>query len=411
MPITPAQIDIIKATVPILKTGGEALTTHFYKMMFAEYPSVHPLFNSANQHTGRQPRALAASVLAYAENIDALENIGPVAAQIVNKHVALQVLPEHYPIVGSCLLRSIREVLGADVATDAVIEAWGAAYGQLADILIAAEGAAYTEAAAKKGGWSGAREFTVVKKVKETDSITSFYLEPAADGANKDVIEYQPGQYLGLQMFVGADKKEIRRNYSLSQAADGKSLRITVKREAGGVASNYLHDEVAEGATLNVFPPAGCFTLDTAAIARRSVILLSAGVGITPTMAMLQRLDRLLSAHGCPSAAAMQPASVQFVHYAHSAAHRPFAADVELIAGKHSGVVSKHYVDAVGSSDATAVDASIDRWFSAPAADAPIVYLLGPTGFMRAMKTGLEKRGVPSDKIVYEFFGPAEALA
>ena len=62
--------------------------------------------------------------------------LGGLVGQIINKHVALQILPEHYPIVGSCLLRAIEEVLGKEIATPEVIAAWGAAYGQLADILI-----------------------------------------------------------------------------------------------------------------------------------------------------------------------------------------------------------------------------------------------------------------------------------
>ena len=137
--LTDRQKEIVKSTVPLLETGGEALTTHFYKTMLGEYPEVRPLFNQAHQQSGAQPRALAHSVLMYAKHIDKLENLGDLPAQIVNKHVALQVQPEHYPIVGTCLLRAIREVLGAEIATDEVIAAWGAAYQQLADILIAAE--------------------------------------------------------------------------------------------------------------------------------------------------------------------------------------------------------------------------------------------------------------------------------
>ena len=129
---------IVTATVPLLETGGEALTTHFYRILLDEHPDVRPLFNQANQVSGEQPRALANGVLMYAKNIDRLEALGDLATQIVQKHVALQILPEHYPIVGACLLRAIREVLGAEVATDAVIEAWAAAYGQLADLLIGA---------------------------------------------------------------------------------------------------------------------------------------------------------------------------------------------------------------------------------------------------------------------------------
>src|SRR5690606_8891961 len=138
------QLALVKATVPLLETGGEALTTHFYRIMLSEYPEVRPLFNQAHQASGDQPRALANGVLMYARHIDRLEGLGDLPAQIINKHVSLQVLPEHYPIVGTCLLRAIREVLGSEVATDAVIDAWAAAYQQLADILIGAEEQVYS---------------------------------------------------------------------------------------------------------------------------------------------------------------------------------------------------------------------------------------------------------------------------
>src|SRR4051794_30005306 len=146
---------IIKATVPLLESGGEALTTHFYGLLLGEHPEVRPLFNQAHQASGDQPRALANGVLMYARHIDRLEALGPLAQQIVNKHVALQVQPEHYPIVGACLLRAIREVLGAEIATDEVIAAWGAAYGQLADMLIGAEKSVYEGNAKAPGGWRG----------------------------------------------------------------------------------------------------------------------------------------------------------------------------------------------------------------------------------------------------------------
>ena len=147
---------IIKATVPLLETGGEALTTHFYKLMLSEYPQVRPLFNQAHQASGDQPRALANGVLMYARHIDQLEQLGGLVGQIINKHVALQILPEHYPIVGSCLLRAIEEVLGKEIATAEVIAAWGAAYGQLAEILIGAEEGLYKQKEEAAGGWPGA---------------------------------------------------------------------------------------------------------------------------------------------------------------------------------------------------------------------------------------------------------------
>ena len=273
--LTHEQKAIVTSTVPLLESGGEALTTHFYRILLEDYPEVRPLFNQASQANGDQPRALANGVLMYAKNIDRLEALGGLAAQIVNKHVALQVLPEHYPIVGTCLLRAIREVLGAEIATDAVIEAWAAAYDQLAKILIGAEGAAYEEKANAPGGWRGARNFKVTRKEVESGEITSFYLAPV-DG--QGVLDFEPGQYITLRLEVGGH--EVRRSYSLSAAPNGRSYRISVKREPGGVVSNHLHDEVLEGSVVEVFPPSGAFTLSQS---ERPLVLISGGVGITPT--------------------------------------------------------------------------------------------------------------------------------
>ena len=205
---------IVKSTVPLLESGGEGLITHFYRMMLSEYPQVRSLFNPANQASGDQPRALATGVLMYARHIDQLDQLGDLVARIINKHVALQILPEHYPIVGSCLLRAIEEVLGSDIATPQVLSAWGAAYNQLADILIGAEAAIYDEKAAAPGGWRGGREFKLAAKVEESAEITSFYFRPVDQ---QPILDFAPGQYIGLKMMI--DGEEVRRNYSLSALA------------------------------------------------------------------------------------------------------------------------------------------------------------------------------------------------
>jgi nitric oxide dioxygenase len=154
----------VKATVPLLESGGEALTTHFYGLLLSEHPEVRPLFNQANQASGVQPRALANGVLMYARHIDQLEQLGGLVSQIINKHVSLNILPEDYPIVGQCLLRSICEELGAQIATDAVIDAWGAAYQQLADLLIGLEEQVYAQREAAPGGWRMARRACVPRR-------------------------------------------------------------------------------------------------------------------------------------------------------------------------------------------------------------------------------------------------------
>ncbi|MEF7614394.1 NO-inducible flavohemoprotein [Aquincola sp. MAHUQ-54] len=391
--LTEAQRAIVRATVPLLETGGEALTTHFYRIMLAEHPEVRPLFNSAHQASGAQPRALANGVLMYAKHIDRLEALGDLAAQIVNKHVALQVLPAHYPIVGACLLRAIREVLGAEVATDEVIAAWAAAYQQLADLLIGAEAQRYDALAAAPGGWRGARAFTVADKVKESEEITSFHLVPADGGA---VVGFMPGQYIGLRLWV--DGEEIRRNYSLSAAPNGRSYRISVKREPGGKASNFLHDTVHAGDCIELFPPAGHFTL---AEGDRPVVLISGGVGITPTLAMLE-------------AALAGTRPVHFIHCARNHAVHAFRSAVDALAARHPQLRRFYCYDEPAAADVPHAVGRLDEgrlagWLPAAPADVD-AYFLGPRPFMQQVRRTLRALGVPDTQVRYEFFGPASAL-
>ena len=107
---------------------GEALTTHFYRIILSEHPKFGPSSTRPTRPAATAPRARQRRAHVRTPHRPA-RSAGRLAAQIVNKHVALQVLPEHYPIVGTCLLRAIREVLGAADRTDEVIEAWAAAYG------------------------------------------------------------------------------------------------------------------------------------------------------------------------------------------------------------------------------------------------------------------------------------------
>lgn len=388
--LTADQTAIIKATVPILETGGETLTTHFYKIMLDEYPQVRPLFNQAHQASGAQPRALANGVLMYAKNIDRLQELGPLAAQIVNKHVALQVQPEHYPIVGACLLRAIREVLGPDVASDAVIESWAAAYQQLADLLIGAEADVYNKLAIAPGGWRGGRTFRVTRKVVESAEITSFHLEPI-DG--QPVVHFIPGQYLGLRLVI--DGQEMRRNYSLSAAPNNRSYRISVKREAGGVVSGFLHDHAHEGYVLDVFPPAGEFTLREDA---SPLVLISGGVGITPTLAMAE------------AALADGKRDVIFLHYTRNKAVHAFADTLSDWTAHHPrfrGITIYEQGDEADAQGRPAIE-HLQRWL--PANLDCDVYFLGPKPFMALVKRLLAAAGLPDGRSRYEFFGPAEAL-
>ena len=387
------QTTLIKATVPLLETGGEALTRHFYQLMFGDYPEVRALFNQAHQASGSQQRALANAVLMYARHIDRLEALGPLVGQIVHKHVSLQILPEHYPIVGSCLLRAIRQVLGAEIATDAVIDAWAAAYGQLAEILIGAEEAVYAANASAPGGWRGARSFRLSRRVQESEEIVSLYLAPADGGS---LPPFQAGQYIGLRLLL--DGAEQRRNYSLSALGDGREYRISVKREAGGKVSNYLHDQLRVGDSLELFAPAGDFVLRESS---KPLVLISAGVGITPALSMLE-------------AAKDSGRDIHFIHCARHAGVHAFRDWVDSQGAERPQL--RHYVcySEPRAGDQADAEGLLSReqlaeWL--PAQRDLDAYFLGPKPFMAQVKRHLQELGVPSSQSHYEFFGPAGELA
>lgn len=391
--LSPDHRAIVKATVPLLEAGGEALTTHFYRLLLVEQPDLRGMFNQSHQASGQQARALATGILKYAKHIDQLEALGGLAARIVNKHVSLQVKPEHYPIVGRYLLRSIREVLGEEIATDAVIEAWGAAYGQLADILIDAEKAMYLAQEDAQGGWSGLRRFRVADKVIESDEITSFYLRPEDGGP---VMDFLPGQYIGLQIIL--DGEAMRRNYSLSAAPNGSSYRISVKREVGGLVSGYLHGSVKKGDILDLTAPAGAFALRSS---ERPAVLISGGVGQTPLLAMLEALMSTKR-------------DVHYVHFARRPGVHAFRAHVNALAGRNPRL---KYFYAYESADNSApavhaagrVSREILREFL-PANNDFDAYIVGPYPFMASVRSILADFGIPAEQCSSECFGPDQAL-
>ena len=139
-------IEIVKSTVPALKEHGLTITKTFYKNMFEKNPEVKVLFNMENQKSEKQPKALAMTVLAAAQNIDNLETLMPAVQKIAEVHCDCLVKEEHYPIVGKHLLGAIKEVLGEN-ATDEILDAWKKAYGVIEQIFIDVEKQVYAKRA------------------------------------------------------------------------------------------------------------------------------------------------------------------------------------------------------------------------------------------------------------------------
>ena len=400
-------IDIVKSTAPILQQHGETLTRHFYQRMFSHNPEVGPFFNPANQAEGTQQRALAGAICAYAANIDNLEVLGGAVELIANKHASLMVKPEHYPIVGENLIASIREVLG-DGATDQVIDAWAEAYGFLTDILVGREQQLYRDSATRDGGWEGFRTFRIDRKDQESENITSFYLKPEDGGA---LPEFLPGQYITLRVPT-ADGSTTMRNYSLSNQPGRDYFRISVKREVApsagapdGYVSNLLHDKMAEGDTLEIGPPCGEFFLNVKDRHERPLVLLAAGIGITPIMSILKATLN-----------AMPDREIILIHGCLNDDVQPFKPFIDRLALDHPNLKA-HY----RYSDMAEDDVRAEENCSAGMVDAELIeslipsrhadyYFCGPKPFMVNIYQDLLVWGIPASQVHFEFFGPREAL-
>lgn len=266
-------------------------------------------------------------------------------------------------------------------------------------MLIGRETAIYSNLASAPEGWNGWRNFRIDSKQRESEIITSFVLRPE-DG--KPVLRHQSGQYLTFWLDIPG-QRPLKRNYSISSAPNAEFYRISVKRETQGVASNWLHDHAEVGQILKVAPPAGEFFLNEAS--PRPVVLLSGGVGLTPMVSMLEAI-------------ASQPPTVP-THYVHGTLNGSTHAMKEHIRSLASASpkikATTFYVDP-RAEDRQGQDfdhkglISVE-WLAAhtPLAEADY-YLCGPRPFLRAFVSGLALAGVQSNRIHYEFFGPADEI-
>lgn len=236
--------------------------------------------------------------------------------------------------------------------------------------------------------------FNVVEVQEETPAIRSFCLQ-AADGS--ELPAFEPGQYLPIRIPVAGSDQPLVRTYTLSAASDGARYRISVKRE--GVASTWLHEHATVGTQVQARTPRGAFTFDAAST--RPVALLSAGIGITPMMAIL---------HSVIAADARR--RVYFIHGARTAQDRPFAVALKEIASVHPHVAVRLLNSADESSSAVS-DGSQPGRVEIEAVkrllpfDDYDFYLCGPAAFMSDLYNGLRALNVPDERIRFEAFGPA----
>ena len=253
-------------------------------------------------------------------------------------------------------------------------------------------------AASPPPAWPGFRRLTVMAITPESDSVISIRLEDRVAA----LPPARPGQYLTLRIQPGHAQKAVLRNYSLCGPPDAGYYRIAVKREHDGVASGYLHTHLAVGDQLDVAAPRGTFTLDRA---HTPVLLISAGIGATPVLAMLNALAQEESDR-----------EIWWLHGARSSREQSFAAETRTLLASLPNVHTHIYFSRPEAADLEGRDFDRAGRLTAsalaelePPRDAE-AYLCGPAAFMEEIGAGLAAIGIDASRIHTEPFGPAASL-
>jgi len=247
--------------------------------------------------------------------------------------------------------------------------------------------------------WPGFRPMRVSRLERETADVVSLYFEQP-DGASVPVP--LAGQFLVLRLRTTPGGPMLLRNYSMSGMSGEKAYRISVKREAKGVVSSYLHDHVRVGDAIEVSAPRGAFTLRSGDV---PVVLLSAGIGATPVLAMLHSL-----------ASAVSRREIWWIYGARNRAEHPFAKEsrgfLETLVNSRSHIVYSK----PDSEDKPGVDYDSVGHVEAPLLDRLGVardadfYLCGPPTFLKQLTEGLKTWGADSSRIHREVFGPEASI-
>ncbi|BCM66489.1 putative flavohemoprotein [Streptomyces sp. EAS-AB2608] len=383
----------VRATLPAVGAAIGEITERFYTRLFDAHPELlRNLFNRGNQAAGTQRQALAGSIAAFAAHLLDHPDDRPDAmlARIAHKHASLGVAPEQYRVVHEHLFAAIAEVLG-EAVTPEVAAAWDEVYWLMANALTAIEKRLYEES-----GGPGFRAFRVEERIEETPDVVTFRLRPADGGP---VAGFRAGQYVSVRVALPDGARQIRQ-YSLSGAPGEAVRRISVKRVYGeaapdGEVSNHLHARVRPGDVLELSEPYGDLVL--AGAPDTPLLLASAGIGVTPMIAMLA--DLAAGGHRAP---------VTVVHGDRSPADHALRADHAAYAGKLPGASVHFFYERDAGRTARTGLADLTDIAVHPGTRA---YLCGPLPFMRAIRSQLIEKGVAPADIHYEVFGPDLWLA
>jgi uncharacterized protein len=258
-------------------------------------------------------------------------------------------------------------------------------------------------------GWHDWRKFIVMRKVTESDNITSFYLYPED---NDSIPAFMPGQFLTIKLDLPERTEPLIRTYSLSDYHQSPLYyRLSIKRELApvdtdlppGIASNFMHDRIQEDSIIWVKPPAGKFVLNLHQT--QPAVLISNGVGITPMISMAKAAMQLNPSR-----------HIWFLHGARDSQNHAFRDEINALAASHSNLhvvycYSQPMVMDIGDYHQRGyVDAALIQNIVAPemqqlcGSTEADYFLCGSPSFMNAIRDGLRAWGVPDDRVMFESF-------
>ncbi len=396
---------VVKATLPVIGAAIGDITPIFYKRMFTAHPELErDLFNRGNQAQGDQQLALAGAIAAYATLLVAEDGRDPltVLERIAHKHASLGITEDQYPIVHEHLFAAIVEVLG-DAVTPEVASAWDEVYWHMAKSLITIEKRLYAETGVADGDvW---RTLVLRRRLQESPDTVSFVLG-TPDGS--PLPQARPGQYVSVQVTLPDGARQIRQ-YSLTRAPEPSQWGISVKAVPAtrtddgalmpaGEVSNFLHQNLFEGDEISVSAPFGDLVIPDS---DDPLVLISAGIGITPIIGILHYLTGTGSSR-----------EVVVLHADRSPARHAHRQELkELVGTLPSATLHRWYEDLGARPTRDELQAGRVNLGAVEIPTNAQVYLCGPLPFMESVRSSLTERHVAEANIHYEVFGPDKWLA
>lgn len=397
---------IVQQTLPLVGSKINDITTRFYRDMFAAHPELLAnTFNRGNQQQGDQQRALAASIATFASMLVDPETPSPLSllSRIGHKHASLGITAEQYQIVHDHLMGAIVAELGADVVTAEVADAWDAVYWLMADLLRGFESDLYANAEVDAGDVF--RDAVVLDRKDLPGEVIQFTIASADE--RRPFPAFRPGQYISIGVRLPNGARQLRQ-YSLvndpARTATEGTLSFGVKRVADsetgprGEVSNWLADNVQAGDHLQATIPFGEFVLDTTSTA--PLVLISAGIGVTPVLGMLEYL-----------AGSRSDRSVLMMHADRHPDTDAFAAERTRLATElANGDAITFYEDGESVRLAGRQQRGLMTFDRSLLPAGASFHVCGSSGFLKHVQGQLGALGIEGERVHYELFAPDDWL-